>query len=81
MQQPIESLNKIPSMFLLTGNIITEIEAIKTFAEVEVFQAGAGGIGGAEGSVRLVCRGKRCEVKKVLELVDSVQGEPAFVSK
>lgn len=81
MQQPIESLTYMPSMMLLRGHITTEIEAIKTFADVEAFQAAAGGIGGAEGAVRLVCRGSKSEVQKVLDLVATIHGEPPFVKE
>ena len=79
MREPVESLNEIPSMFLLTGHIVTEIEALKLLADVSVFQAAAGGIGGAEGSVRLVCRGARKQVEKALKLAGEIQGEPPFV--
>lgn len=80
VREPMESLNTVYSMFLLTGYIFTEIEAIKTFADVSVFQVAAGGIGGAEGSVRLVMRGNRAEIKKALKIIKSVQGEPPFVN-
>ena len=53
MRAPLKSLNEIPSMFLLTGHIVTELEALKILAGVEAFQAAAGGIGGAEGGVWL----------------------------
>jgi len=79
MRQPVESLNDIPSMFLLTGHIITEIEALQSFADVSVFQAAAGGIGGAEGAVRIICRGSRSQVDKILRLAEEIQGEPPFV--
>lgn len=79
MRQPMESLNSIPSMFLLTGKIVTEIEALKILTGVDAFQAGAGGIGGAEGAVRLVMRGPREHVQDALELLSDIQGEPPFV--
>ncbi len=79
MREPVESLNRVPSMFFLTGHIVTEIEALKTLAEVSAFQVAAGGIGGAEGSVRLLVRGTRQQVEKAMKLVDEVQGEPPFV--
>lgn len=79
MREPIESLNRIPSMFFLTGDIVTEIEALKILANVSVFQAGSGGIGGAEGAVRLVMRGSKENVKKALKIVEGIQGEPPFV--
>lgn len=79
MREPVESLNDIPSMFLLTGHIMTEIEAVESLAGVAVFQAAAGGIGGAEGAVRLVCRGTKKQVENALKLVEQIQGEPPFV--
>jgi len=79
MQQPVESLNDVPSMYLFTGHIVTEIEALELLTGVCAFQAAAGGIGGAEGSVRLVCRGPREKVEKALELARQIQGEPPFV--
>lgn len=79
MRQPVESLNDIPTMFLLTGHIVTELEALKLLADVSPFQAAAGGIGGAEGSVRLVCRGTKQNVENALKLAKQIQGEPPFV--
>ena len=79
MREPIPSLNKTPSMFLLTGHIVTEIEALNILADVTAFQAAAGGIGGAEGAVWLVFRGNRENVEKALRLVEGIQGEPPFV--
>jgi hypothetical protein len=79
MREPVESLNSIPTMFLLTGHIVTELEALELLADVSVFQAAAGGIGGAEGSVRLVCRGPRENVERSMQLAAEIQGEPAFV--
>lgn len=79
MREPLESLNKIPSMFLLTGHIMTEIEALELLTGCTVFQAAAGGIAGAEGGARLICRGTREQVQKALSIIESIQGEPPFV--
>jgi hypothetical protein len=79
MQEPLESLNRVYSMFLFTGRIVTEIEALNLLADVSVFQAAAGGIGGAEGAVRLVCRGPREKVQEALKLAEQIHGEPPFV--
>jgi len=79
MREPTESLNDIPSMFLLTGHIVTELEALKLLADISAFQAAAGGVGGAEGSVRLICRGPRRKVQNALNLAEQIQGEPSFV--
>jgi hypothetical protein len=81
LRQPHESINFVPSMFLLTGHIFTEIEAIKALTEVEVFQAGSGGIGGAQGAVWLVARGPRAKVEKALKIASQVHGEPPFTAE
>jgi len=79
MRQPIESLNGLQSMFLLTGEVVTELEAINVLTGATAFQCSAGGIGGAEGSVWLVFRGTREQVTNALKLVQSIQGEPPYV--
>ncbi len=75
----MESLQRIPSMFPLRGHIVTEIEALEILTGVRVLQMAAGGIGGAEGAVRLLVRGTRDEVEKALAVVKEVQGAPPFV--
>jgi len=79
MREPVESLNDIPSMFLVNGQIITEIEALELLTGVQVFQAAAGGVGGAEGGSRVILRGPRNQVQQALTLVESIQGEPPFL--
>ena len=79
MRQPIESLNGLQSMFLLTGEIVTELEAISILTGATAFQCSAGGIGGAEGSVWLVFRGTVEQVTEALKLVQSIQGEPPYI--
>jgi len=79
MREPVESLNPVQSMFLITGEIVTELEAIKVLTGATAFQASAGGIAGAEGAAWVVFRGTRDQVTKVMELVESIQGEPPFV--
>ncbi|MCP4643993.1 MAG: hypothetical protein GY851_26355 [bacterium] len=81
MREPMESLNDIPSMFLLTGTIVTELEALDILTGVSAHQICAGGIGGAEGAVRLIVRGSRGQVKAALKLVESIHGEPPFVTE
>jgi hypothetical protein len=78
MREPMESLNVLPSMWLLTGEIVTELEAIKILTGATAFQASAGGVGGAEGGSWLVFRGTRDQVTKAMELVKSVKGEPPY---
>ena len=78
MREPMESVNIIPSMWLLTGEIVTELEAIKVLTGATAFQSSAGGISGAEGAVWLVFRGTREQVNKALDLIHSIQGEPPY---
>jgi hypothetical protein len=79
LREPTESLNQVPSMFLLRGQIVTEIEAIEILTDVSAVHIAAGGIGGAEGSIRLLLRGTREQVETALGVIDEVQGEPPFV--
>ena len=65
-------------MWILTGEIVTELEAIKILTGATAFQASAGGISGAEVSSWIVFRGTRDQVKKALDLTNSVQGEPPY---
>jgi hypothetical protein len=88
MREPVESLPApsgrssaffpgyiLPSMWLVTGEIVTELEAIKILTGATAFQSSAGGISGAEGGVWLVFRGTKEQVTKALDLVRSIQGE------
>ncbi len=79
MQAPTTTLGNDLSMILFTGNIVTEIEALQTLAGVSVLHVASGGIGGAEGSIRLLLRGSERQVKQALEIIEEIQGEPPFV--
>jgi len=68
----------VPSQWLLTGEIVTELEAINILTGATAFQCSAGGVSGAEGGVWLVFRGNRDQVKKALELTGSIQGERPY---
>ena len=78
MREPTESLTMLPSMWLLTGEIVTELEAIKILTGATAFQSSGGGISGAEGGVWLVFRGTREQVSDALKLVQSIKGEPPY---
>ncbi|MBN1422454.1 MAG: hypothetical protein JXP34_27000 [Planctomycetes bacterium] len=68
-----------PALWILPGEVFTEIEALSLLAEVEALPIAAGGIGGAEGSVRLCVRGEPDLVRRAAEIVESIQGEPPFL--
>ena len=90
MREPVESLRVpgpsstpfpghiIPSQWLIAGEIVTELEAIKILTGATAFQASAGGVSGAEGGVWLVFRGTEDQVRKAVELTKSIQGEPPY---
>jgi len=77
----LASQSALPRMKLLPGQIVTEIEAMQILADVEAFQASAGGIGGAEGAVWLVWEGPRDKVEKARQIAEDVHGEPPFGSR
>ena len=68
-----------PALFPLTGDIITEIEALKILTGAEAFPVAAGGIGGAEGSIRLCVTGTREQLEAADALLQTIYGEPPFV--
>jgi hypothetical protein len=80
MQTPAATLGDDVSMVLYTGMIFTEIEALHTLTGVSALHVASGGIGGAEGAVRLLLRGSRRQVELTLETIAGIQGEPPFVS-
>ena len=63
------------------GNVYTEIEAIKEFADIDVFVTAKGGVDGAEGGVSLLLCGTATEVNKAREVVSGILGEPEFTVK
>ncbi len=79
MQAPTATIGDDLSIILFTGNIVTEIEALRTLAGVSALHVSSGGIGGAEGSIRLLFRGSEQQVRKALEIIEDIQGEPPFV--
>ncbi len=77
--EPVDKATPMPRMQILKGEIVTEIEALKILADVDAFQASAGGIGGAEGAVWIVWRGPREKVEQARKIAESVRGEEAFI--
>lgn len=58
--------------------VYTEIEALKEFADVDIYQLAMGGVNGAEGGVSLMVCGSKEQVDKAVAVVDSVHGEKPF---
>ena len=78
--EPEEKLKSEPTLWLMQGELFTEIEALEVLAGVDGIPMAAGGIGGAEGSVRLLLAGSEENVRKAVEIVESLQGEPPFIA-
>jgi len=69
-----------PAMFPVFGDIVTEIEAIEVLTGARAMCVAAGGIGGAEGSIRLSIDGTKEQLDACSALLDGIYGEPPFVS-
>lgn len=69
---------QIPGLWIMEGEIVTELEALKILTGVECHQVGAGGVCGAEGAVRLLVLGTSKQVAATDALIAGVQGEPPF---
>ncbi len=69
----------VPRMRVLKGRIVTEIEALQILANVEAFQASAGGVGGAEGAVWMIWQGTPENVELARAIAAAVQGEKPFL--
>ncbi len=62
----------------VSGEIITEIEALKILTGTEAMLMGAGGVLGAEGAVWLALEGGKDQIDKALTLLDSISQEKPF---
>jgi len=68
-------------MMIISGYIITEMEAFKELFGVEVVPIGGGGIDGAEGSKIFLLDGEDDPVKEAVALVKSIRGEPKLTTR
>lgn len=66
------------SLMPMTGIILTEIEAIQILTGAAAVQVAAGGVRGAEGSVRLLIQGSNDEINKVKSILADLKEEKAF---
>ena len=75
-----ELANHVPTLYPLTGTIVTEIEALEMlFPGLRVLHVASGGVLGAEAGVRLLLCGDSEMVDRAIKLVESIQGEPPFL--
>jgi hypothetical protein len=62
----------------LQGLVFTEIDAIRLLSGAEAYLVAAGGVSGAEGSVRLAVRGTTEQVDQAESVLHSTGSEPPF---
>lgn len=68
--------NKVRLMPMLGATVITEITALEILYKVKAKCIAAGGVNGSEGAVVLVIDGEENEVRKALDGIISLKGEP-----
>lgn len=68
-----------PRYLPISGNIITELEAIKIITGAEAELVAAGGVSGAEGSCRIAVTGNKEQLDNAEEIMKSVIIEPNFL--
>lgn len=68
-----------PMLWPVDGEIFTEIEAVQLVSGARAAPIGAGGIAGAEGSVRLSVWGTADQVSRAEAAIEDVLGEPPFI--
>jgi hypothetical protein len=67
-----------PRILPVTGDVFTEIDAIKMLTGANAELVAAGGVAGAEGSIWLLISGNNEEIKSVDALINSVSNEEPF---
>ena len=70
--------NPDTALMPMIGNIVTEIEAVTILTGASAYQMAAGGIRGAEGSVRLLICGTPEQITAVKTLVSEIEEEAPY---
>ena len=70
-----------PTLWPVDGRLFTEIEALKLqMSGGSAALIGAGGIAGAEGSVRISVWGTPEHISRARGIIEDIQGEPQFIA-
>ncbi|MBO6783610.1 MAG: hypothetical protein JJ899_10125 [Alphaproteobacteria bacterium] len=67
---------KIGMLPIMNGKVITEIQAFDILFGLHAVHVGGGGVSGSEGTIVLSVTGEEADVRKAIELVESIKGEP-----
>ena len=65
------------SLAPIPGEVLTEAQAIESYARVNALVFAKGGFSGAEASVAIQIEGEQEEVEKVLHLVEQIKALPS----
>lgn len=66
-----------PCLFpVVTGLVITEIQALEVLAGIKATHIASGGVGGSEGSVVLSLEGSEAQIETAFAKVKAIKGEP-----
>lgn len=68
-----------PRLFPVPGQVFTEIDALAALTGAKAVLVAGGGVGGAEGSVRLAVKGEPQQEEAAEILLQSLLHEPSFV--
>ena len=79
LAEPDVTTGYFPRMMPIWGTIVTEIDAVEALTGARALHIASGGVGGAEGSVRLLISGDSDQVNSALNMVEEIQGEPPWV--
>jgi hypothetical protein len=71
--------NEGPAIWPISGLIFTEIEALEVLCGVQTTLIAAGGVAGAEGSVRLLIEGMDEDVEVAIDIIKGIKGEPRYL--
>ena len=69
-----------PMLWPVDGEIFTEVEALELLSGCRAAPIAAGGIAGAEGSVRIAVWGTADHVARAEAAVEDILGEPPFIA-
>jgi len=78
LAEPDVTTGYFPQMMPIWGTIVTEIESVEALTGAKALHIASGGVGGAEGAVRLLISGDPDKVKGALKVLKQIQGEPPW---
>ena len=72
---------KVGMIPLSGATVVTEIAALRILAGVDSFHVASGGSDGSEGAVAVVAEGAAGPMKRAIELIESIKGEPPLAPR